>query len=183
MEKEENKKQRPSLFTKDYQKDWSVKYKYKHIHTGEYCTFEAYVAEYLILRWTDTFKMDKPSYKFWTAGDKYHDSFMRNLKALQSLKKKFSEEIIIEAIRSSFFENIYHVGIKAYNPKGWKYNQVALNAIKCYNNQKVESEKVKKSAQQNQQQIFEEELTQEKKKTRRTKTYGKKSIINKLRNL
>ena len=57
---------RAKPFSKKYQKEWSETYKYKHIHTGEHCTFESYVAEYLILRWTEEFKMEKPSYKFWT---------------------------------------------------------------------------------------------------------------------
>ena len=85
---------------------WSEKNRYKHIHTGEHCTFEAYLAEKLILRWTEAFKMDKPSYKFWTAGDRYHESFMRNMKAAKGLSKKFPESIILEAIDSPFFEKI-----------------------------------------------------------------------------
>jgi hypothetical protein len=172
-------KQKPKLFNKEYQKSWSETHKYKHIHTGEHCTFEAYVAEYLILRWTDSFKMDKPSYKFWTVGDRYHEPFMRNMKALNSLKKKFSENIILEAIRSKYFEKIYHVGLKAYGPRGWKYNPVAIQAIKEYNREAKESAKIKKA-----QEEFNIEGVQElEQKTRRTQTSNKKSIINKLRNL
>ena len=136
------KKDKPTLFNKEYQKEWSKEYRYKHIHTGEHCTFESYVAEYLVLRWTDSFKMDKPSYKFWTVGDKYHDVFMRNMKAATQLKKKFDEAIIIAAIRSDYFENIYHIGIKGYGHTGWKYNQVAIEAIKCYD--KVQKNFLKK---------------------------------------
>ena len=96
-------KRKPKLFNKDYQKEWSQEYSYKHIHTGEHCTFESYVAEYLVLRWTETFKMDKPSYKFWTVGDKYHDVFMRNMKASVGLKKKYDPATIMAAIRSKHF--------------------------------------------------------------------------------
>ena len=56
------------------------------------------------MRWTDAFKMEKPSYKFWTVGDKYHDMFIRNMKAARGLKKKFMEHIILEAIKSDHFK-------------------------------------------------------------------------------
>jgi len=171
--------QKPKLFNKSYQKEWSETHKYKHIHTGEYCTFEAYVAEYLIIRWTDTFKMDKPSYKFWTVGDKYHAPFIRNMKALKSLKKKFDENIILEAIRSPHFEKIYHVGLKAYGPRGWKYNQVALQAIKTYNKEVKEAKKIAKKTKD--VKIVEEKKEPQK---RRTNTISNKtSTMNKLRNL
>ena len=126
------KKDKAKLFNKDYQKQWSETHRYKHIHTGEHCTFEAYIAEYLILRWTEEFKMEKPSYKFWTEGDKYHKSFMKNMKAAQGLKKKYDNATILAAIRSKHFENIYHIGLNSHNPRGWKYNPVAVEAIKRY---------------------------------------------------
>jgi hypothetical protein len=172
-------KHKPSLFNKEYQKQWSETHKYKHIHTGEHCTFEAYVAEYLILRWTDSFKMDKPSYKFWTVGDRYHEPFMRNMKALNSLKKKFPENIILEAIRSNHFEKIYHIGLKAYGPRGWKYNPVAIQAITEYNREIEEANELKKT----QANTHIEEPVEKEIKTRRTKTTKKQSTINKLRNL
>ncbi len=102
-------KKRPELFNKEYQREWSKEYRYKHIHTGEHCTFESYIAEYLILRWTDAFKMEKPSYKFWTVGDKYHDMFMRNMKAARGLKKKYDPATILAAVRSEHFKKIYHM--------------------------------------------------------------------------
>lgn len=167
-------------FSQEYQKQWSETHKYKHIHTGEHCTFESYVAEFLILRWTEAFKMEKPSYKFWTVGDKYHDMFMRNMKAATGLKKKFKENIIIEAIKSDHFKKIYHVGLKAYGPRGWKYNQVALQAIKDYNNEVKAAAKIAKMAAKSKPIVEEKEEA----KVRRTQTYStKKSTLNKLRNL
>lgn len=167
-------------FSQEYQKQWSETHKYKHIHTGEHCTFESYVAEFLILRWTEAFKMEKPSYKFWTVGDKYHDMFMRNMKAATGLKKKFKENIIIEAIKSDHFKKIYHVGLKAYGPRGWKYNQVALQAIKDYNNEVKAAAKIAKMAAKAKPIVEEKEEA----KVRRTQTYStKKSTLNKLRNL
>ena len=167
-------------FSQEYQKQWSETHKYKHIHTGEHCTFESYVAEFLILRRTEAFKMEKPSYKFWTVGDKYHDMFMRNMKAATGLKKKFKENIIIEAIKSDHFKKIYHVGLKAYGPRGWKYNQVALQAIKDYNNEVKAAAKIAKMAAKSKPIVEEKEEA----KVRRTQTYStKKSTLNKLRNL
>ena len=176
------KNDRPKLFNKDYQKQWSEEYKYKHIHTGEHCTFEAYIAEYLILRWTDAFKMEKPSYKFWTKGDKYHDMFMRNMKAARGLKKKYDNATIIAAIRSKHFENIYHVGLKAYGPRGWKYNQVALEAIKRYDKEfKDWMKAAEESAKVDDTQVEPQET--KKLKTRKKQYSNKKSSINKLRDL
>tara|TARA_B100000131_G_C18122107_1_gene613298 strand:- start:3066 stop:3602 length:537 start_codon:yes stop_codon:yes gene_type:complete len=176
------KSEKPKLFNKKHQKQWSETYKYKHIHTGEYCTFEAYLAEYLILRWTDEFKMEKPSYKFWTAGNKYHDMFMRNMKAARGLQKRFPEHIILEAIKSDYFKNIYHIGLKAYGPRGWKYNQVALEAIKSYNKEVKASEKIAKLAKKATKSKPIEETKEE--KVRRTKSFPKqKTMFNKLRDL
>jgi hypothetical protein len=120
--------------------------------------------------------LDKPSYKFWTAGDKYHEAFMRNMKAVKSLAKKFEEKIIIEAIKSKHFEKIYHIGLKCYGPRGWKYNQVAVKAVESYNKE-TSREKIKP---------IETDIIEEKKDVavRKTQyTSKKKSAINKLRNL
>ena len=168
---------RAKLFNKAHQKEWSETHKYKHIHTGEYCTFEAYLAEYLILRWTEAFKMERPSYKFWTAGDKYYDAFMRNMKAAQGLRKKFEEHIILSAIKSDHFKKIYHIGLKAYGPRGWKYNQVALEAIKSYNR---ETQKPAKPHKQ-----IEIKYVEEEKLIRRTKPIPnkRKTLLNRLREI
>ena len=170
------------LFNKEYQKEWSETYKYKHIHTGEHCTFESYVAEFLILRWTEAFKMEKPSNKFWTVGDIYHDMFMRNMKAASGLKKKFPEHIILEAIKSNHFKKIYHIGLKAYGPRGWKYNQVALQAIKSYNKEVKVAEKIAKKAKSKPKENIVEDKKED--KVRRTQAYSKKkTMLNKLRDL
>tara|TARA_B100000902_G_scaffold284953_1_gene270959 strand:- start:10692 stop:11000 length:309 start_codon:yes stop_codon:yes gene_type:complete len=102
------------------------------------------------------------------------------MKAATGLKKKFPEHIIIEAIKSNHFKNIYHIGLKAYGPRGWKYNQVALQAIKCYNKEVKASEKLAKIAAK--AKPIEEK--KEDKKVRRTQTYSKqKTMLNKLRDL
>jgi hypothetical protein len=107
--------------------------------------------------------------------------FIRNMKAAKGLQKKFPEHIIIEAIKSEHFKNIYHVGLKAYGPRGWKYNQVALQAIKSYNKEVKAAEKIAKMATKAKPKQVEEKKEV---KIRRTKTYSKqKTIFNKLRDL
>lgn len=174
-------KNKPKPFSKKYQREWSEEYSYKHIHTGEHCTFESYLAEYLILRWTDAFKMDKPSYKFWTAGDKYHDMFMRNMKAARGLKKKYEPALILAAVKSDHFKNIYHIGLKAYGPRGWKYNQVALEAVKRYDKEHKDFLKSCDQAAEADAATVEPEV--KKLKTRSKQYSSKKSSINKLRDL
>lgn len=174
------KKKKPKLFNKEYQKQWSEEYNYKHAHTGEHCTFEAYIAEYLVLRWTDQFKMDKPSYKFWTKGDKYHDVFMRNMKAARQLKKKFDPPTIIAAVKSEHFKKIYHIGLKAHNPAGWKYNPVAIEAIKKYHKEHTE---FLNKCEETVEEIEIPEVESKKLQGRKKQYSNKKSSLNKLRDL
>lgn len=177
------KKQKPKLFNQEYQKQWSETHKYKHIHTGEYCTFEAYVAEYLIIRKIEAFKEPKPAYKFWTKGDKLYPSFIRQLKATIKLRKKYSEEIILGAIKSKYFDKIFYLGLYAKNYVGWTMNTLALEAIECYHKEREQQEqKAQDNALIENIDIIEEE--NKKVQTRRTQSINKnKSIINKLRNL
>lgn len=109
-----------NLFSQEYQKEQSEKYKYKHIHTGEYCTFEAYVAEYIILRRSERLGLDRPSYKFWTKGDPNHWIWLKQLNAARFLKTKYSERAIIEAMKSSDFNRYLLIGLQ--NGRGWKIN-------------------------------------------------------------
>ena len=171
---------KPKLFNQEYQKQWSITHKYKHIHTGEHCTFEAYIAEYLIIRWVEAFNMEKPSYKFWTKGDRYHKPFMKNMKAAQGLARKFDEATIFAAIRSDRFKKIYHIGLNAKSPRGWKYNPVALEAVKQYDKEHKDFLKLcDKASKQESISVENKELDK-----RKTQSYNKKKTsINKLRNL
>lgn len=124
------KKEKPELFNKDFQKEQSERYKYKHIHTGEYCTFEAYVAEYLILRRAERFKLPKPGYKFWTKGDPNHWMFMKQLGAARKLAKKYDEEAILSAIKSKDFDKLFFIGVNKKKGRGWLINPAAEQVIK-----------------------------------------------------
>ena len=170
----ENKKEKPKLFTKDYQKQWSETYKYKHIHTGEYCTFEAYVAEYIVLRRAEKLNLGKPSYKFWTKGDPNHWLWTKQLCAARILKKKYSEEAILTAIKSKEFEKLLVLGIQ--NGRGFKINPAAEKVIAFYHKKLLSITPIVE-----QQPIPE---SSEDKTVRKTQSYDKKKIgINQLRNI
>lgn len=123
-------KQRPQLFNQNFQKEWSETHKYKHIHTGEYCTFEAYVAEYIVLRRAEKLNLGKPSYKFWTKGDPNHWIWKKQHGAALQLKKKYSEEAILNAIQSKDFDRLLVIGIQ--NGRGYKINPEAEKVIAKY---------------------------------------------------
>jgi len=131
---------KPELFSQDYQKSWSPTHKYKHIHTGEYCTFEAYVAEYIVLRRAEKLNLGKPSYKFWTKGDPNHWIWKKQYGSTLQLKKKYSEESILEAIKSKDFDKLLVLGIQS--GRGYKINPAAEKVIAKYH-EKLENEKNK----------------------------------------
>ena len=124
------KKVKPQLFNQDYQKQWSETHKYKHIHTGEYCTFEAYVAELIVIRRSEKLKLGKPSYKFWTKGDPLHWLWKKQHGAAIQLRKKYSEEAILRAINSRDFDNLLVIGVQ--NGRSYKVNPAAEKVISKY---------------------------------------------------
>jgi hypothetical protein len=168
-------KKKPELFNKDYQKQWSETHKYKHIHTGEHCTFEAYVAEYIVLRRSEKLNLGKPSYKFWTKGDPLHWLWKKQYGAALQLKKKYSEEAILNAIKSKDFDSLLVIGIQ--NGRGYKVNPLAEKVIQKYQ-QILEESKQQIQVNMN---VETEEKTIE---TRSTQSYNtKRATMNQLRNL
>jgi len=169
-------KNKPELFNQSYQKEWSETHKYKHIHTGEYCTFEAYVAEYIILRRAEKLNLGKPSYKFWTKGDPNHWIWKKQLGAAIQLKKKYSEAAILEAIKSKEFDRVLVLGIQDGNR--YKINPSAEKIIAMYHKKQAAkpSEIVVQQAT--------ETVNESPPEVRKTHSYSKqKTGINKLRNL
>lgn len=168
-------KEKPKLFNQEAQKQWSETRRYKHIHTGEYCTFEAYVAEYIVLRRAEKLNLGKPSYKFWTKGDPNHWLWKKQHGATIQLKKKYSEEAILSAIKSKDFDRLLVLGVQ--NGRGYKVNPEAEKVIAKH--QKLIDDSKNKTTINMDLQI--EELKVE---TRQTQTYqNKKVTLNKLRNL
>ena len=169
------KPEKPELFKQQYQKEWSEKYKYKHIHTGEHCTFESYIAEYIVIRRSEKLNLGKPSYKFWTKGDPLHWLWKKQHGAAVQLKKKYSEEAILAAIQSKDFDKLLVLGIQ--NGRGYKINPEAEKVIAKYH-QKIEAEKNKPDIN------VDVEIEKPLLETRTSTGYNdRKSIINKLRNL
>ena len=123
-------KKKPKLFNKEFQKQQSEKYRYKHIHTGEYCDFSSYVAEYLVLRRAEKFGMEKPAYKFWTKGSKEYWVWLKQKKAALKLAEKFSEKAILDAIKSQEFNKYVLIGLQ--DGRGWKINPFVIPIIKKY---------------------------------------------------
>lgn len=124
---------KPELFSQKCQQQWSETHKYQHIHTGEYCTFEAYVAEYIVLRRAEKLNLGKPAYKFWTKGDPNHWLWMKQFNAARALKKKYSEEAILKAIKSKEFDKLLVLGIQ--NGNGYKINPLAEKVVALYHKQ------------------------------------------------
>lgn len=169
------KKNRPELFNQDYQKQWSETHKYKHIHTGEYCTFEAYVAEYIVLRRSEKLNLGKPSYKFWTKGDPLHWLWKKQYGAAVQLKKKYSEEAILNAIKSKDFDNLLVIGVQ--NGRGYKVNPLAEKVISKHQ-QILDQQQVKIEVN------LEENVESKTVETRSTQSYNtKRTTMNQLRNL
>jgi hypothetical protein len=169
------KKNRPELFNQQYQKEWSETHKYKHIHTGEYCTFEAYVAEFIVLRRSEKLNLGKPSYKFWTKGDPLHWLWKKQYGAAVQLKKKYSEEAILNAIKSKDFDNLLVIGIQ--NGRGYKVNPLAEKVIAKY---QAILDKQQTKIEVN----LEENVESRPVETRATQSYNtKRTTMNKLRNL
>jgi hypothetical protein len=119
--------EKPNLFNRDFQKEQSEKYKYKHIHTGEYCTFEAYVAEFIVLRRAERLCLPRPGYKFWTKGDPNHWIWMKQMHAARALAEKYSEEAVLSVINSDDFKKYLLIGLQ--NGRGWKINPVIENLV------------------------------------------------------
>ena len=158
------------------------KSKYKRITCEGYCPFEDYIAEWLIIRWTDQFKMDKPPNEFWNIPGKYQEMYQRNMKAAKSLQKKYDPALIFAAIKSKYFKNIYHIGLKCYGPRGWKYNPLAIEAIKRYDKEFKQLLKASDIAKEQKSKPVEQQET--KPLQSRKQTYSnKKTSINKLRDL
>lgn len=171
-----DKKNKPQLFNKEYQKQWSETHKYKHIHTGEYCTFEAYVAEFIVLRRAEKLNIGKPSYKFWTKGDPNHWLWTKQLCAARILKKRYSEEAILVAIKSKEFDKLLVIGIQDGNR--YKVNPAAEKIIAMYH------KKLLSQSQPLSEQNIEKQNIDSETQIRTSQSYeNKKFSINKLRNI
>lgn len=168
-------KEKPKLFNQESQKHWSETRKYQHIHTGEYCTFEAYVAEYIVLRRAEKLNLGKPAYKFWTKGDPNHWLWKKQHGAAIQLKKKYSEEAVIAAIKSKDFDRLLVIGIQS--GRGYKVNPEAEKVVAKHH--RLIQESLNKIEVDHQVSVDRPEI-----EVRKKQTYADKKInMNNLRNL
>lgn len=136
------------------------KSKYKHKSTGEYCTCAAYVAEIMCMRNAENKNQGSLPYKFWSKKP-WNWTFRRQINAAHKLLKQFSEEALVKAIGSKEFSRIFSLN----HPK-------VLGIIKRY--QLLLNEQAN-SAKQN--------IEVTKNANHRKKKFGKKSLLNKMREL
>ncbi len=135
------------------------KSKYKHKSTGEYCTCAAYVAEIMCMRNAENKNQGSLPYKFWSKKP-WNWTFRRQINVAYKLLKQFSEEALVKAINSDEFSRIFSLN----HPK-------ALGIIKKY--QLSLDEQAHKK----------QDITVNKNATHRKSKFGKKSLLNKMREL
>ena len=135
------------------------KSKYKHKSTGEYCTCAAYVAEIMCMRNAENKNQGSLPYKFWSKKP-WNWTFRRQINVAYKLLKQFSEEALVKAINSDEFSRIFSLN----HPK-------ALGIIKKY--QLSLDEQAHKK----------QDITVNKNAKHRKSKFGKKSLLNKMREL
>ena len=150
------------LFTMSKKRKRSNKSRYKHESTGEYCTCAAYVAEIMCRKNAENKNECSLPYKFWNKKP-WDWTFKRQLIAANKRLKdgSISEEALVKAILSNDFKRICSLN----HPK-------ALGIIKRY--QLLLNEQAT-SAKQN--------IEVTKNANHRKKKFGKKSLLNKMREL
>ena len=136
------------------------KSKYKHESTGDHCTCAAYVAEIMCKKNAENKNVGSLPYKFWNTKP-WDWTFKRQLIMANRLIKGSSEEAIVKAINSPEFRKIFSLSHPAVADLVKKYHLIA-EAQKLKEKQEVEH--------------FKEPIV-------RTKSFGKQSILQKLRNI
>lgn len=135
------------------------KSKYKHESTGDHCTCAAYVAEIMCRKNAENKNQGSLPYKFWNKKP-WDWTFKKQLWAATKLIKKYSEEAVVKAINSNEFKRIFSLNHPSADGIIKKYQAIVEEQSKP--GQKIE---VKKDP------------------STRKKSYGKKSSLNKLRNI
>lgn len=138
------------------------KSKYKHVSTGEYCTCAAYVAEVMCLKIAETKKISGLPYKFWNTKD-WNWTFKKQLMLANSFVKKYGERCLVKSIHSDQFKSIFSL------------NHPRVVGIL----EKTKKEIVLQEENQKKQKPIEPSTSCN---TKRTKAFGKNTIISKLRN-
>jgi hypothetical protein len=138
----------------------SEKSKYKHESTGDFCTCAAYVAEIMCKKNAENKNVGSLPFKFWSKKP-WDWTFKRQLFAANKLIEEFSEEAVVKAINSPEFRKIFSL-----------HHPSAKGTIKKYHF--IVEEQNKKEKQ---------ELEYVKDPQHRKKSYGKKNLLQRLRDI
>lgn len=138
----------------------SDKSQYKHESTGDFCICAAYVAEIMCKKNAENKNVGSLPYKFWNKKP-WNWTFKRQLIAANKLIKEFSEEGIVKAVNSTEFRTIFSL-----------FHPSAKNIIKKYH-LIAEGQKLSKK----------QEVDYVENPQHRKKTYGKKNLLQQLRNI
>jgi hypothetical protein len=141
-------------------RDRTEKSKYKHQSTGDYCTCAAYVAEIMCIRNAENKNEGSLPYKFWNKKP-WNWTFKRQLLVANTLLKQYPEEVLVRSINAPEFKKIFSLN-----------NAKVKSILNKYN---VEYEQSKKKEVK--------EIDIKENPTTRQKTYGKRSIFDKIRSI
>lgn len=134
------------------------KSKYKHVTTGDYCTCAAYIAEIMCLRLANHKKISGLPFKFWNIKP-WDWTFKRQMMLANKLIKEYSEALLVKSINSNELKDIFsltHPRVKQV------LEQSKLNKQEISITSETKTETIS---------------------TVRNTTFGKKSQLNKLRQL
>lgn len=140
-------------------KERTEKSRYKHQSTGEYCTAGAFIAEKMCLHYAEYKNVGSLSYKFWNRKP-WDWTFKKQLWEANKLIKRYGEKAMIKAVTSPEFLKIFSLK-----------NKRGIKIIEKY-------KKIVDAESESRQ-----ELDVQDNPTRRKKKFGKKTGLNKLREL
>jgi hypothetical protein len=139
----------------------SEKRKYKHVTTGDYCTCAAYIAEAMCLRKAEYNGISGLPFKFWNVKP-WDWTFKRQMLLANKLIKEFGEACVVKAINGPEFKKIFSLN----NPS---VKKILANYKLIVDSQQAS---IKPEVE-----VVKEEIVV------RTKTFGKKTSLMKLREL
>jgi hypothetical protein len=142
------------------QRKRSEKSKYKHESTGDYCTCAAYVAEIMCRKNAENKNVGSLPHKFWNKKP-WNWTFKKQLWAAQKILKDYDEAVLVKAINSTDFNGIFSLN----HPK-------VVGILRKY-----------KLLLEEQNSKPKQEIQAKENPSVRKKSYGKKNLLNKLRNL
>lgn len=138
----------------------TTKSKYKHESTGDHCTCSQYVAAIMCQRNAENKNEGSLPYKFWNKKP-WDWTYKKQLWAANKILRTYSEEALVKAIHSDEFRGIFSLN----HPK-------VIGIIRKYE-LLLESEKSKPK----------QEIEIQNNPIHRKKSYGKKTLLSKLRSL